>query len=204
MVLDDPVVHDGDVARDVRMRIALGRRAVRCPARVRNAGLTAQMLGGALRCQLGDAARSAQAPELKIGARAVHHRDAGRIVAPVLEAAQAVDQQRDDVAARSGADDAAHPLALLRRLPSGDGNLPRARQRELPGGRVFVDGRACADIRALCKAYRRHQRGVRADEAVILDHGAVLRRAVIVAGDGAGADVDPRAELGVANIGGSL
>src|ERR671935_125218 len=121
-------------------------------------------------------------------------------VCAILEPAQPVDEEGDDVAARRRTDDAAHRLALLRRLPSGDGNLPRARHRELPGRRVLVDGGAGADIRALRHAYRRNQRRVGADEAVVLDDRTVLRRPVVVAGDGAGADVDARAELGVADV----
>src|SRR5204862_7759353 len=95
-----------------------------------------------------------------------------------------------------------HMLGLLfLRLPRRDGNLARARHGQLTRGRVFVDGRARADIGAARDAHRRHQRRIGADEAVVLDHGAVLRRAVVVAGDGAGADVDALAELGVADIG---
>src|SRR5258708_33971119 len=96
-----------------------------------------------------------------------------------------------------------HMLGLLfrRRLPRRDGNLPRARHGQLAGGGVLVDRGPGADIGAAGDAQRRHERRVGADEAVVLDHGAVLRRAVVVAGDGAGADVDALAELGVADIG---
>ena len=38
-VLDDAVVHDRDLAVHVRMRVALGRAAVRCPARMADAGV---------------------------------------------------------------------------------------------------------------------------------------------------------------------
>ena len=54
IVLDDAVVHQGDVARHVRMRIALGRRTVRCPARVGDAGVPADVLRARLRSELGD------------------------------------------------------------------------------------------------------------------------------------------------------
>src|SRR2546423_15624190 len=98
---------------------------------------------------------------------------------------------------RAAAPTMPHMLALLlRRLPGRHGNLARARDRELAGGRVLVDGGAGADVRAARDAHRRDQRGVGADEAVVLDDGAVLRRAVVVAGDGARADVHPAADLG--------
>ena len=43
-------------------------------------------------------------------AAAVQHGDAGRVVAAVLEAAQAFDQDGNDVAISDGADDSAHGL----------------------------------------------------------------------------------------------
>src|SRR5207248_5988150 len=48
---------------------------------------------------------------------------------------------------------------------------------------------------------RRHQRRVRADERAVLDPGLVLEEAVVVAGDGAGADVDLAPDHGIADIG---
>src|SRR5437016_2867825 len=89
---------------------------------------------------------------------------------------------------------------LSRRFPGRDRHLPGARHGELPRGRVLADGRGGADVGAARDAHRRHQRRVRADEAVVLDHRAVLCRAVVVAGDGARADVDGVADLGVANV----
>src|SRR5262245_35872442 len=86
-------------------------------------------------------------------------------------------------------------------LPARDRHLARARHGELPGGRVLADGGSRADIGAARDAHRRDQRRVRADEALVLDHGAVLRYAVVVAGDRSRADVDARAHLGVADVG---
>ena len=104
VVLDDAVVHERDVAGEVRVRIALGRRAVRRPARVGNTGLTADVIAGGLGGKLGDAAGRADA----FYRGAVDYGDARRVVAAVLETPQAVDQDRHDVPARGGADDAAH------------------------------------------------------------------------------------------------
>src|SRR5512145_3118490 len=86
------------------------------------------------------------------------------------------------------------------RLPGRNGNLPCARHGKLVCGRVLVDGRAGADVGAARDAHRRDQRGVRADEAVVLDHRAMLGRTVVVTGDRPGADVHARPDLAVAQI----
>src|SRR5260370_680955 len=84
---------------------------------------------------------------------------------------------------------------LLRGLPGRNRDLPGARHGELSGRRVLADRRARADIGAARNAQRRDQRRVRADEAVVLDHGTVLRRAIAVACDRTGANVDAGAGL---------
>ena len=78
--------------------------------------------------------------------------------------------------------------------------LPPARDRERAIGHVLGDDAAGAGVSARADGDRRHQRGVRADEGVRADGGAVLAEAVIIAGDGAGADIGPRADVGVADI----
>src|SRR5258708_35889870 len=90
---------------------------------------------------------------------------------------------------------------LLRWLPGRDRHLLRAREGELPGRRVLVDRRARADVRAPRDAHGRDQGRIRADEALVLDHRAVLGDAVVVAGDGSGADIHARADLRIADIG---
>ena len=60
--------------------------------------------------------------------------------------------------------------------------------------------RAGADIGAVADLDRRHQRRVRADEGAVADIGAVLGDAVVIAGDGAGADIGARADPRVADI----
>src|SRR5882672_1943773 len=89
---------------------------------------------------------------------------------------------------------------LLRRFPGRDRHLAAARQRELSRRRVLGDRRARADIGAARDAHRGDQGRIGADEAVVLDYRAVLGDAVVIAGDGAGADVDALAELRVANV----
>src|SRR6185295_4627584 len=107
VVLDDAVVHHAHAAADVRVRVALGRRAVRGPARMADADGALELLLPGQLLQLGDAAARAQALE-----RAVDDRYPGRVVAAVLEAQQPLDQDRDDVARAYRGDDAAHGLTL--------------------------------------------------------------------------------------------
>src|SRR3954452_19178268 len=68
-------------------------------------------------------------------------------------------------------------------------------------GHVLGDDRAGADIGAVADFHRRHQRGVGADEGALADNGLVLGKAVIVAGDGAGAEIGIGSDMGVADIG---
>ena len=106
-VLDDAVVDHRDLAaRRVRVRIVGRRRAVRRPARVRDAGRACQRQPVGLRGEIGDPRRADQTVELR--RRVADHAQPRRVVAAVLEAADAFDQDRDDVARGSRADDAAH------------------------------------------------------------------------------------------------
>src|SRR3954468_6719203 len=85
-------------------------------------------------------------------------------------------------------------------LPRGYGHLPRAGHGELVRRRVLADRRARADVGAARNAHRGDQRGVRADEAVVLDDGAALGGTVVVAGNGARADVHLGSDVGIADI----
>src|SRR6185369_1075379 len=87
---------------------------------------------------------------------------------------------------------------LDRTLPSLHRDLLGARQRELVGRRVLGERGARAQRCAAPHAHRRHQLRVRTDEHVVLDDGAVLVDAVVVAGDGTRPDVDVLADAGVA------
>ena len=110
-VLDDPVVDDGHAAGGVelRVRVAVGRRAVRGPARVADAG-------GRRRQPPLDAVR--EVVELALGAcevelvLLVEKRDARRVVAPVLEAPEAFEDERAGGPRAGVADDAAHNAVL--------------------------------------------------------------------------------------------
>src|SRR6185295_15888576 len=93
-------------------------------------------------------------------------------------------------------------LGLFRRaLPVLERGLFAARQRQLARRRVARDGAARPGGRVLADAHRRHQHVAGTDERAVFDYGLRLVDAVIVAGDGAGADVDALAHQRVAQVG---
>ena len=104
MVFDDPVVDHRHAAVLVRVRVLVGRLAVRGPAGVADAG-------GALRHRLAEALL--QIRQLALGP---HHRqavvaedgDAGRIVSAVLQLPQPLDQQACALLLPHVSHDAAH------------------------------------------------------------------------------------------------
>src|SRR5271155_728548 len=110
VILDDPVVHDGNAAAgDVRVGVLHGRYAVSRPASVRNTYVT---------CDRGGVERLLENVHLADGALAgnlsvLEHGDAGRIVAPVLEASQTLHEDGNRVAFRNHTYDSTH--ILLRR-----------------------------------------------------------------------------------------
>ena len=89
---------------DDRVGVALGRLAVRRPARVGDAVAAAERLARQLLDQAVELAFGAPGLETAV----LDHRDAGRVVAAVLEAPQSVDEQRNDLAGSDVADDSAH------------------------------------------------------------------------------------------------
>ncbi len=76
-----------------------------------------------------------------------------------------------------------------RGAPPGPSVRARGRRRDVLG-----DDAARADIGAVADFDRGHERRVRADEGPLADLGPVLVEAVVVAEDGAGADVGPGAD----------
>jgi hypothetical protein len=104
VVLDDAVVDHGEaVVADMRMRVALAGRAVGGPARMRDAELAfdARLVRHLL--ERGHASDAAQAMHA-----AVDDREACRVIAAILELAQAFEQDGNHVAPCDGAYDAAH------------------------------------------------------------------------------------------------
>src|SRR3954468_20788137 len=97
---------------------------------------------------------------------------------------------------------AAASLGRLRRaLPPRNGRLAHARDGQLAGGSVLGQGRAGAERRTAPDAHRRDELRVGADEDVVLDDRPVLVRAVVVAGNGVGADVHVLSHLAVTDVG---
>jgi hypothetical protein len=106
VVLDDPVVDDHDPAGAVavRVRILLGRPAVRRPSRVADAVVSVDRGRRDDLLQTGELAGAAP----QVDGPVTHDRDASRVVSPVLQPAEPVDQNRDDALRADVADDAAH------------------------------------------------------------------------------------------------
>jgi hypothetical protein len=115
VILDDAVVHDGDaVAGNMRMRVAHRRHAVRRPARMRDADVARDRRLGDRILQDLDLADCAQPCDRT--AR-IDDRETRRVVAAILEAAQPLQQDRNDIALGDDAYDSTHETAL--RLPAG-------------------------------------------------------------------------------------
>ena len=98
VVLDDAVVDDDDAAGAVavRMRVLFGRAAVRGPAGVPDAVVAVERLGGD---DIFEPRQLAGAPP-QLDRAVAHDRDAGRVVAAILEPPQAVDEDGQDLLAR--------------------------------------------------------------------------------------------------------
>ncbi len=87
------------------------------------------------------------------------------------------------------------------RLPTLRCLLLGAGERQGIGGDILGDGRTGGDQAAAADPHRGDELGVAADEDVVLDERQVLVDPVVIAGDGAAADIDPLADLGVAEVG---
>jgi hypothetical protein len=111
IVLDDPVEDDCEhlgTLRGQRVRILLGDAAVGRPTRVTETGRRGRRrLAGTLTKVLERADRAC-VPK----AGAFEQRDSGRVVAPVLEALEAVEEQRLALTRPDVSDDSAHPGLL--------------------------------------------------------------------------------------------
>mgnify|MGYP001199808952 CR=1 FL=1 len=102
MVLDNPVVNHGDAtAREVRMCVGLGHSTMSRPARVGKAQLARLRMRAELLFELRDLADRLLALELTVAGQ---YRDPRRIVAPILQALQTLDQDRDNVTLCDGSD----------------------------------------------------------------------------------------------------
>ncbi|MNL40138.1 hypothetical protein D3C87_1624630 [compost metagenome] len=128
VVLDDAVMHQRDgLVREMRVGVDRIGLAVRGPARVGNAQRAGQAGRLRLRVQIGHARDGARALQRLVA----HDGHAARVIAAVLQATQAFDQDRNDIARGNRADDATHlvnpPFGLrraARRNPLNDDGRP--------------------------------------------------------------------------------
>jgi hypothetical protein len=114
VVFDYAVVDDADfevAARgEMRMRIRFRRRAVRRPARMGQAGPRLHALAAHEFVEVGDAPGGTQTLEPAV---LVDERDPGRVVAAVLQFADALDQQLHHIARGRRADYSAHVNSVM-------------------------------------------------------------------------------------------
>src|SRR5690348_14106887 len=80
-------------------------------------------------------------------------------------------------------------------------NLAGAAQGQGIGRDIFGDGGGGGHVRTLSNTNRRNQNAVAAYEHAIFDNGLVLVHAVVVAGDGSGADIYFLTDFRVSKIG---
>ena len=139
---------------------------------------------------------------------AVHQRgDAGAVVAAVFQPVQRIEDHRGRRPASDHAHDPAHQPGPFLRAARNVAPRPcltscRARPKAIAScGTSAVMTLPAATNAPSAMADGRHQYGVRAHEYTGADGGTVLGEAVIVAGDGAGADVAAGAYFRVAKIG---
>ncbi len=110
-VLDDAVVHDREPPglAHVRVRVGVARLAVGGPAGVADSGRAAEA-GRDGRGELGDPPLLLADPEIRLA----DDRQAGRVIAAVLEPGQPVQQDRGRVLRADVGDDAAHVIPRFR------------------------------------------------------------------------------------------
>ena len=90
MVLDDAVVHDRYAGSSVRMRVALGRRAMRRPARMADAGRAGQWQTIQHGCEIAKLALGSAALDVAVDQSG----DPGAVVAAIFQPAQRIQDQR--------------------------------------------------------------------------------------------------------------
>src|SRR5205085_2890741 len=104
----DPVVDDGHGSDDVRVSVVHRRRAVRRPARMRDANVPAERLLRQLAGQIVELPFRAAADELAM----IDGANAGAIVPTIFEPLQSIEQARRDIRFSNDSDDSAHTPSL--------------------------------------------------------------------------------------------
>ena len=79
--------------------------------------------------------------------------------------------------------------------------LAFAGNAHIPGGHILGDGAACGGVSAVAHGYGCNQIGVAAHKHIVADGGAELIFAVVVAGNGAAAEVAVLTHIRIANVG---
>ena len=102
VILDDAVMDDGDIARDMRVGVLFARHAVCRPARVGDA--SDGRYAGRRRFEFGDTTGRADA----LDGAVADDGQAGRVITPIFELLQAFDQYGNNVVAGGGCDDSTH------------------------------------------------------------------------------------------------
>ena len=134
-ILDDPVVHDREAVARVRVRVPLGRLAVRRPAGVADADPAAERRALQLRFEVLQLALGAQPRH----PAALQRCDARRVVAAIFQPLQRRDDLRRDRALSQNADDSAHcPIP---------GRPIRRRARVRPVTRAGSSHVGCANVK---------------------------------------------------------
>src|SRR2546428_3879078 len=149
-ILDDTVVHQGDGAGAVGVRVCvpLGRRAVRRPARVRDA---ARSLHGLLRERVPQPLHASR-DLAHYHTAAVLDRQARRVVPAVLEPPEALEQNRGRITRADVAHDAAHPQSSF--VLGGD-TLGRTNPHSMPRNILKFEASALQRRAGPAAAWRR-------------------------------------------------
>ena len=106
VIFDDAVVDDDEFAvhAEVRVRVALGGRAVRCPARMPDADAAGDRVSQQFSRRLRELADVAPQCDLTI----LDDRDTGRVVAAIFQPLQTVNDERRGVAIANITNNATH------------------------------------------------------------------------------------------------
>ena len=108
-ILDDAVVNKNDPTIGMRMRVYFGRRAVSGPAGMTDPNRSRQRFIGDERFEVNEFTLRPSALDRAVGKGG----DARRVISPIFQAPQSVDEQRGDLSVADDADDATHARQLF-------------------------------------------------------------------------------------------
>ena len=199
VVLDDAVVHHGDARGAVRMGVALGRRAVRRPARVADAGGAGQRRAVQRRGEVAELALGAAALDLAVDQGG----DAGAVIAAIFQPPQRLQDAGGPPACAPMTPTMPHISVVFSLLAAAPQCRRAAGLRSPAAPRANASASAAtssvitlpaatmAPSPTVTGATSAASEPMKASRA---DRRAVLGEAVVVAGDGAGADIGARAD----------